>query len=886
MLRRLLCAISIGCLSAVASATPPQGATPNRGGMPTLPTLAEVNAVLRLDDLKPKGQETGVFVSRGALSYTTTESMAAVSQRVHQQLVKQGWRAGASRSIEMQSITFMKDERPATIMVYSATEPNKSIVQRYSWQHVDLSALTELSGASQLSRTKSSLQYAVPFPVKETVQMLHKKLKAIAWPVARTSETHGTITDYAKNGHRCTGQVTRMSNHEFEMKPGGSTTTTSVYVMSGPHVDVDALPAPNLVERLAEMGFSGGQTKAYLAKGDPKSVAKACRAALQKQNWTPVVPIRGGMVEVQELYVQKGCLLQLRVDSAQAGMSEVNYHAMMVPFDLPANPVQSIRIDSASPHLSFVTTTDRLDELTSFYEDHLANVGWTINASQRLDSARKRMRTFRGTHYQPVLLEVQRKGPNETWVELRPVDPTQLAALLTKAKEGAGASVAAEQIASKAEANPVVEQPEVKLPDREDFEAELAQQLQQAFRQAAEGLEGVENKEAKEMLADLQQALSAANGAAGEEATAGLRAALAEALPNDLGDVLSQVAGAQPESSDEPRPAPEAAAKKPLDESHGVPGEKFPIPRDARKLKRQPDLQSISYYTTKVGPHAAFFARELKQLGFRPRGEREIEDDFAFMRFQKGNGTVQISMFADERNEIPVRVMINGDGLLWPGTEDELGFEAEDVAADETSEDNFDTPEEHAGIPLPDRLMEVQTSGSPFLAEATGTKKATLASLVEFYRKELPARGWKEVKARTVVTKEKVQMVFATSDAHVGIQVEQFGDEVDFKIRKRDAKKAKTAGVIPARGMARIVLVNTSEHDAKLTIGNTTVAIAAGVGMRDPSQGKKFDVAPGTHRFTIEVQGEKQQDQVKVSAGGAWAIVVAPEIGNMADRVY
>jgi hypothetical protein len=896
-----------------AAATPSKPEMASQGDIPSastadafptiLPTLSDVSDCLQLTELKPSSYTESVFLGSGSLTYTTPEKLETVADRIQKQFAERKFQILASNTIGMQTVTFKKDDRPATILISSGTNPDESVVEMHFWGEADLSALSELPDAFGISRTQRSLRYTAPMQLDAATQALKERLAQLQWPLVRTSSTNGTLTQFSKDGFRFTCHVTRMENQELEVTSEGATASTSVYIVSGPHLDVAKLPTPDLVERLGKSSFSSLQTETFVANGTPKEVTKTCEELLQKQGWVSVNAIRPGVAETQVLFIQKGCLLQVQASAIQEGKSEVQYYATMMPFDTPAGlELRSIRVDTAAPHLSFVTTSENITRLTDFYAGHLQRTGWTMNDGQQHTSDKKSLRVFHGTHYYPVLLEIQQKGPLETWVELRPVEKTEIATLLQRAqretKQGSTAASTEGNVAISESVEPnSVPESDASDPDaaQQFGQEELAQQLQGALEQATDELEkaGGDDAETQKMIAELKAQAEAIAAAAGASSPTDFADALTPGgtesaiEPDTIGNVSNEVDDA---------PAPDLLEKE-VDETHGILAESFPIPKGAQDLQREADLESISYNTNQVRPHAEFIAQELKKLGFRPRGESDVDDEYGFMQFQKGNGTVRISLVKDERNKLPVRVMIVGDGLLWPGTEDEFGVDDDALVAegdDEFSaeddgfadEDEFATPTEHAGIPLPEKLGTVGTAGTPYRQEITATKQGELKPIVAFYRDKMGEQGWAEDQKQSVVDEAKASLVFTNGGSVVSVKLEQFGDEVDMQIAKRDAEKAKAAGMLPPAGKARIILANASSSTAKITIGDKTYELAAGVGAEDPADGKKIDVPPGTHTFTIEAETEQQQDKIKVEPGGAWGVIVIPDGGHFADRLY
>ena len=909
-------AIAVGVESASSAESAVRGNSSTTVTAPTfpttLPTLSGITESLNLAELKPSSDVEHVFLGRGSLSYSTSKDQTEVADRIRQQFAERGFQSLDSHVTAMRTLTFKKDDRPATIMISRGQDPKMSIVEMHFWGEVDLAALSELPSAIGISRTKASLRYAVPMQVETATKALKAKLAELQWPLARTSSTNGSLNQYFKGGVRFSSHVSRMENQELEIEPQGTTASTNVYITSGPHLDMDKLPTPHSEQTLHASSFTSLQSKRYLATGSPKDTLTACETELQKQGWKQVRPIRPPVAEMQKLFAKNACLLQIQASATQDGKSEVQYYTSMAPFDTPAElEMRAMRVDTAAPHLSFVTTSEDITQLTDFYVGHLQRTGWTLSDKQRFDSEAMNMRVFHGTHYYPVLLEIQQKGPKETWVELRPVEANEIAALLDKARQPSAAKsdLAAAEITAteqteaatqqRAEADRAEGLNSIELAADEAFgDNEIGKQIQNVLDQVTNELEnaGGDSEQANQLIAELQAQMKAISAAAGAE----LPAELTDALAADSVEVETPPEPDPGQGLDTERGDVAAADTPPekIDETHGVVAENFPIPQGAEDLQRKANLESISYYTNSIRPDAEFFVKELEKLGFRPRGDSDVDDEFGFMQFQKGNGTIRISMMSDERNKPqPVRVMIMGDGLLWPGADDPYGInddsflaEGDDESLAEDSEssdlDDFANPTDQDGIPLPQNLESMASSGTPFLQEVVGTKQGALKPFITFFRDQLGAKDWTESQQKSSVAETKAALVFTKGGAVISIALEQFGDEVDLKITKRDAEKAKEAGILPAAGQARIILANASSGVAKITIAGKTYELAAGLGTEDPADGKKIDLPAGTHDFTIQAGAEKQQDKIQVEVGGTWGVIILDDGVHFADRVY
>ena len=84
--------------------------------------------------------------------------------------------------------------------------------------------------------------------------------------------------------------------------------------------------------------------------------------------------------------------------------------------------------------------------------------------------------------------------------------------------------------------------------------------------------------------------------------------------------------------------------------------------------------------------------------------------------------------------------------------------------------------EEQDGLPVPLVTSSRSSMGSQFRKSITVSVPATLAAMVNFYRRELPARGWKENAQAAKVATDSAQLAFAGPEGSVLVRLAKQGD--------------------------------------------------------------------------------------------------------------
>lgn len=209
----------------------------------------------------------------------------------------------------------------------------------------------------------------------------------------------------------------------------------------------------------------------------------------------------------------------------------------------------------------------------------------------------------------------------------------------------------------------------------------------------------------------------------------------------------------------------------------------------------------------------------------------------------------------------------------------------------ETGADAGSQPEELAaedmdGFPIPANHTSTHSGQTKFRSERDTTVPAQLASVLAFYKRELPARGWKLTAAGTETAERAVLEVSSDNGRGVLTLSRQDGETAVSFVEKREAE-ARKAGILPKSGRAKLIFGSMAETPATVTIGKQTIKLAPGMGGGQRPDGPMLDLEPGKYAYSVAVPGAAPtNEEVDVADGEAWALIVGPGGGAMPLHMY
>lgn len=352
------------------------------------------------------------------------------------------------------------------------------------------------------------------------------------------------------------------------------------------------------------------------------------------------------------------------------------------------------------------------------------------------------------------------------------------------------------------------------------------------------------------------------------------------------------------------------------------------MPKDATSVEYNKTSKMIKLTSdSSVDQLAKFFLSELTEKGWDEAQNPMVTDDTAIIKLSYGNASLTIFVHKHEDGSDATVVC---KGVAWDtvppskvaakrpakkrpqepaadsplantpdkSSDDEYRF---DVAFDAKLANGGSAPagdasdpatdelgaEEHDGLPYPLITTNRSSSGSKYRKSATASVPAALAAVIDFYRRELTARGWKENTSATKVSADTAALDFAGPEGSVLVRLSKEGDGTSANLAVRYPAKAKAAGIVPQPNRARLILGNASEREAVIVINGQQYKLPAGRGAKDPKDGVSLHVLPGKYTFVFKIPGQPDKtEELKVALDETWGSIILPTGGYFVDQVY
>jgi hypothetical protein len=186
------------------------------------------------------------------------------------------------------------------------------------------------------------------------------------------------------------------------------------------------------------------------------------------------------------------------------------------------------------------------------------------------------------------------------------------------------------------------------------------------------------------------------------------------------------------------------------------------------------------------------------------------------------------------------------------------------------------------GLPRPKPWLLTTAKNSTFIKAFHVETPLDLAGVLRFYRLELSKRGWSE-NGGAVVEPNGAVIAFTTADGPALLRLTHQDDRTiaDLSLRK---PAATDAAILPMPGQVRLLLGNSTNEEAVITINEQTIKLAARAELTDdPSTGRKspesqeINLPPGKYKVSLKIaSGAAQNREFEVAADETWGLVAGP----------
>lgn len=341
-----------------------------------------------------------------------------------------------------------------------------------------------------------------------------------------------------------------------------------------------------------------------------------------------------------------------------------------------------------------------------------------------------------------------------------------------------------------------------------------------------------------------------------------------------IGDVLRdtqrQIAGAarapQPGAT---RPA-EPALKRKADATAPI-----PLPDTAGDAILDPSAGLFEFESSSsVRALADFYRSEMRKEGWSSTPTPINRDNMAVLSFSRAGKSLTLTLMQFGAGS---RVSAQGDALEQPDGSN-AGATASTAAGDKTKDDAPDVAleaGESGGLPVPKPNNSVGNTTSLFRHEAFAAVPAKLENVLAFYRRELAAHGWSEIGAAKI-DGGKAIADFKSPEGPARLTLERKDSETHATLAVRKEVEAQKSGLMPKKGMVRLLFGSMADGSATVSITGRSVAVAPGVGLKKPD-GPTLEVPPGSHKVTVKVGKQPPQTEaVTVAADEIWGLLIGP----------
>jgi hypothetical protein len=196
------------------------------------------------------------------------------------------------------------------------------------------------------------------------------------------------------------------------------------------------------------------------------------------------------------------------------------------------------------------------------------------------------------------------------------------------------------------------------------------------------------------------------------------------------------------------------------------------------------------------------------------------------------------------------------------------------------------------GLPRPKPWLVTTAKDSTFIKALHVETPLDLAGVLGFYRRELSKRGWSE-NGGAVVTPDGAVIAYTTPDGPALLRLTRQDDRTIANLSLRKPAAA-TAGLQPMPGQARLLLGNSTDEEAVITINGQTIELAARAKLADsPVTGREspdsqeINLPPGKYKVSLKVAGAAAQSrQFELAADETWGLVAGPAGLPLPLRIY
>lgn len=197
--------------------------------------------------------------------------------------------------------------------------------------------------------------------------------------------------------------------------------------------------------------------------------------------------------------------------------------------------------------------------------------------------------------------------------------------------------------------------------------------------------------------------------------------------------------------------------------------------------------------------------------------------------------------------------------------------------------------EDKDGLPVPANYTDYSGETSAYIHSVTANSPSPLKTVLEFYRKELKARKWRELPSAHPVTESQALLPFENDKKErLSVKLIRNADKTTgINVSVRSEGEAKAAGIVPPPGKARVYLGNMTDGPVVFILDQKKYDVKKQSTNDKSMKDAPFaDLPPGKHSFTLTLSGQKPaKDTFEIGPDETWGLIAGPG-GALPIRMY
>jgi hypothetical protein len=308
--------------------------------------------------------------------------------------------------------------------------------------------------------------------------------------------------------------------------------------------------------------------------------------------------------------------------------------------------------------------------------------------------------------------------------------------------------------------------------------------------------------------------------------------------------------------------------------------EQLPLPTDAQEVTYDTELQEVTFTSTSnIDKLVEFYRQALPAQGWTEDDMIGLVDpSVAALEFAQGDASLSLTMLnfgAGENTEVTMSV----SGLLATAPDSGETTTEETEGTTGSGDTGELTAEDKDGLPVPDNYENFSDENSPYRRSILTDSPANLKTVLEFYERELSARGWRALPSTVGATDTEATQLYENEEGQLDLRLTQnAAGGTDINLVVKMVAAAKKAEILPPSGQARIYFGNLMEEQVVFKINQKEVKVEVQEPTQNSMEGVPFmDLPPGKHDFTLTIPGEApSNDQLEVGPDEVWGLIAGP----------